>query len=170
MSAVTPWTRSGLTVALKAIFDESGDQEKPPTLNVLPLGARRAGGRRLEGLGHVDGPEVGVVVLLADDDEVAEVLLAVLRRVLVRGGGGEGDGLAVGRPGEVVDAGLGLGQLHRLAAVRGDGEDLALVAGAVAGEREPAAVGRPGRVAGGLLAAGELHASGRWRRRPARGG
>ena len=37
MSAVPPWMRSGLIVALKAIFFPSGDQEKEPTVKSFPF-------------------------------------------------------------------------------------------------------------------------------------
>ncbi len=43
MSDVPPWMRSGLTVALKAIFAPSGDQSKPPTVRSFPAVRRLPG-------------------------------------------------------------------------------------------------------------------------------
>ena len=80
MSAVTPWIRSGLTVAANAMRDPSGDQEKEPTLKSLPFVRAFPLTARLQGLGDVERAEVGVGVVAVDDLEVAEVLLAVLRR------------------------------------------------------------------------------------------
>src|SRR5262249_38637569 len=133
-----------------------GRPREPADAVVLALGALLAGLGLLQRLGHVDGPEVLVVILLAYDLEIAEVLLAVLRLFFLRRCGGEGDALAVRRPLKAVDPGLDLRELHRLPAVGWDGVDLVLVAGAVAGKGQPGAVGRPGHVAGGLVPSGEL--------------
>src|SRR5262249_48304290 len=97
-----------------------------------------------------------IVILLAYDLEIAKMLLAVLGHFFFRWRRGEGDALAVRRPLKALDAVLDLGELHRLTAVRWDGEDLVLVARTVAGEGQPSAIGRPGLVAGGLVASGEL--------------
>ena len=63
----------------------------------------------------------------------------------------------VGRPDDLLDAFLRVGQHARLAAFRRDDVQLRrrLLGSAVRGEREPAAVGRPARRAVALLAGGE---------------
>src|SRR6516165_10425130 len=115
---------------------------------VLSFGTLLAGLRLFPSFGHVDGPELPVVIFLAYNLEIAQVLLAVLRPLFRRWCGREGDALAIGRPLKAVDAGFDLRELYRLPAVGRDGEDLALVAGAVAGKGQPGAIGRPSRVAG----------------------
>ena len=87
MSEVRPLMRSGLMVALKAIFVPSGDQSNPPTVKSWPLVRRRPGLGRAEGLGDVNRPEMAMRVFAPDDVVVAVTLLAVL--------GGLGDS---GRP------------------------------------------------------------------------
>ena len=137
----------------------SGDQENAPTLNASPLVRGSGLGSFLGSIGQLGGefeqPEVVHVVIAADDFEVAELFLAVLARFGVRAGGREGDGAAIGRPGDGADAVLLGGQGGRLAAGGRDQVDLALAV-AVAGEGEAARIGRPLRAAGRFLAAGQL--------------
>src|SRR5262245_1764245 len=98
-----------------------------------------------------------MTVLLAHYLEIAEMVFALLGGFLVGVAGGERDALSVFRPRESIDAVLGFGQLRGLAAVGIDGEDLILVAYAVAGESEQLAVRRPLRIACGFLAARDLN-------------
>src|SRR5262249_54755835 len=111
-----------------------GRPREPADAVVLALGALLAGLGLFQRFGHVDGPEVLVVIFLAYDLEIAEVLRAVLRPFFLRWCGVEGDALAVRRPLKAVDPGLALRELHRLPAVGRDGVDLVLVARAVAGK------------------------------------
>ncbi|MCG3161693.1 MAG: hypothetical protein JMDDDDMK_02890 [Acidobacteria bacterium] len=76
-----------------------------------------------------------MVVLPAHDFKTAKIILSFLRGFLVGVAGGERYALAVFRPRETARAVLGFGQLHRLAAVWMNDEDLILVADAIAGER-----------------------------------
>ena len=137
MSAVPPLIRSGLFVALNAIDRPSGAHENAVTLKSLPLVRCRAGHRRAQRVLDVDRPEVGVLVVAADDLVVAEVLLAIFLKLGWRIGRGECDRLAVPRPQETGDRRLRFGQLDRFAAVRPDREDLVPIADARAREREP---------------------------------
>ena len=105
--------------------------------------------------GQFDQPEVIHGVIAADDFEVAVLFLAVFACLGVGPGGGEGDGRAVGRPGDGADAVLLGSQLRGFAAGGRDQVDLALAI-AVARESEAARIGRPLRAAGDFLAAGEL--------------
>ncbi len=101
---------------------------------VLTLGALLTSLRLFESFGQVDGPEMVKVIFLPYNFKIAKVLFTVFRAFLLRRCGGEGDALAVRRPLEAVDAVLGLRQLHRLATIGRDGEDLVLVADAAAGK------------------------------------
>ena len=100
--------------------------------------------------GKFEQPQVIHRVIAADDFEVAVLLLAIFARLGVGAGGREGDGAAVGRPGDRADAVLFGGQLRGLAAGGRDQVDLALAV-AVGDEREAARIGRPLRAAGDFL-------------------
>src|SRR5215475_2549871 len=123
---------------------------------IFALRPLRPGDRLFQRLSHVERPYVRIVVLLAHDLEIAEVVFALLGDFLVGVARGERDALTVFRPRESVDAVLGLGQLRGLAAVGIDDEDLILVADAIAGEGQPFARRRPLRIAGGLFAPRDL--------------
>ena len=156
MSAEAMSTRSGVFAALNARRLPSGDHDGRARVALASPGPLRAGDRRAERVGDVNGPDLRVGVVAVHDLEVPEVLRAPLARLRLGLGRDERDLPAVGRPREIVDAGLGLGQLDRFAAIGGDREDLVALADPRAGEGEPLAVGRPARCARGLAPAGQL--------------
>jgi hypothetical protein len=84
-------------------------------------------------------PVLGVL-----DRVVAVALRALLPILVLRLERGERDALAVGRPAEVGDALLVVGDRLRFAARRADEEDLLFVA-AIGEEGDPPPVGRPSR-------------------------
>ena len=135
----------------KATVWPSGERLRPVTCS-LP-------GRELPGLprGDVDHPQAIPGVELGGRPGVVLLLLAPPPLVALRLAGQEGDRLPVRRPLEVGDGARGLGERHRLSAVRPDEPDLALRVARVVrpgarprplGEKgHPPAVGRPaGRV------------------------
>ncbi len=113
--------------------------------------------RELAGLprGDVDHPEASPGVGLGRRPGVVLLLLAAPALLALRLAGEEGDRLPVRRPLEVRHGARGLGERHRLAAVRPDQPDLALGLARVVPlgarprplgeERHEAAVGRPAR-------------------------
>src|ERR1019366_390665 len=136
-----------------------GRPGKRPDAERVALGERFGLGQFLGVVGQLGGkfdqPEVVHGVIAADSFEVAVFFLAVLTCLGVGTGGGEGNGAAVGRPGDGADAVLLGGERSGLAAGWRDQVDLALAV-AVAGEGQAARIGRPLRAAGRFLAAGEL--------------